>query len=892
MGHQFGLKLMMLQIRSQRGLHFSLWSLVVLMTLTQCPGNAAYADERGDFFETNIRPLLLDRCVECHGGTKQENGVRLDRRNDLLQGKASDAPLVVPGNPAESRIAKVLEHSKDDISMPPSKKLSDAEIAAVQKWIADGAVWPESSDLETEARRRAEKWREHWAFQPVQSPDLSSVHEGQHPVDFFIDQALAQKNLERSQPASAKVLVRRLSFALTGLPPEFADLTAAEQAEAAGQLSEWKSAYVDRLLASPQYGERWGRYWLDVSRYSDTKGYVFMEDREYPDAWRYREWVVNSLNNDMPYDEFLKRQLAADRMPGSEDPAQLAAMGYLTLGRRFLNNTPDIIDDRIDVVSRGMLGLTASCARCHDHKFDPIPTADYYSLYGVFASSDEPKNEPSTLRLVDRPQPVEPVIFVRGQPHNHGPQVPRRFFTALSGPNAEPFKDGSGRLELANAIASPANPLAGRVAVNRIWMHLLGKGLVDSPSDFGVRTSPPTHPELLDYLTDFFVKHGWSQKALIRHIVMSNTWQQKSDRRPDAEKADPENRLYARMYRSRLDFEAQRDAVLAVSGKMDRTIGGKSADISADPNILRRTIYARIDRQNLPGLFRTFDLPNPDNHAPRRFETTVPQQALFQLNNPFVMNRAVDVAEQTKDVSATDGPGARIRQMFLHVLQREPSTTELTELTAFVKEIEAKQDIGGGLPGWSYGYGTFDEASKSLTAFTIFPFAGEGKWQGGKDLPDAKLGWATLNKSGGHAGHGLSFCAVRRWTSEVDCRVAVNGVIGHEQEMGDGVRLRVVNSRLGILQDVVAENVTSPVAVAPFDIRAGESIDFVVDCRVDESHDSFRSKFMITQSADGKVLRGWNSEDDFRDQPGASRLDAWAQLAQALLLTNEFVFVD
>ena len=179
----------MTQIRSQRVLHFSLWSIVVFMTLTQCLGNAASADERGDFFEANIRPLLLDRCVECHGGTKQENGVRLDRRNDLLQGKASDVPLVVPGNPAESRIAKVLEHSKDDISMPPTKKLSDAEIAAVRKWIADGAVWPESSDLETEARRRAEKWREHWAFLPVQSPDPTSFHEGQHPVDFFIDQA-------------------------------------------------------------------------------------------------------------------------------------------------------------------------------------------------------------------------------------------------------------------------------------------------------------------------------------------------------------------------------------------------------------------------------------------------------------------------------------------------------------------------------------------------------------------------------------------------------------------------------------------------------------------------------------------------------------------------------
>jgi len=883
---------MMIQTRPYRCLRNLLWHVALLMMLGQCCASIASADERGDFFEANIRPLLLDRCVECHGGTKQEHGVRLDRRNDLLQGKASDVPLIVPGKPEESRITKVLEHSKDDIAMPPSKKLSDSEIAAVHKWIADGAVWPETSDLESEARRRAEKWREHWAFQSVQSPDQSGIPEGQHPVDYFIDQELVQKNLQRSAPAATKVLVRRLAFAVTGLPPELNDLAAAEQAEAAGHLNEWKSAWIDRLLASPQYGERWGRYWLDVSRYSDTKGYVFMEDREYPDAWRYREWVINSINNDMPYDEFLKRQLAADRMPGSDDPAQLAAMGYLTLGRRFLNNTADIIDDRIDVVSRGMLGLTASCARCHDHKFDPIPTADYYSLYGVFASSDEPKNEPSTLRLVDRPQPVEPVIFVRGQPHNHGPKVPRRFFTALSGPNAEPFKDGSGRLELASAIASSENPLTGRVAVNRIWMHLFGKGLVDSPSDFGVRTLPPTHPQLLDYLTDYFVKHGWSQKALIRHIVTSQTWQQKSDRRPDAEKPDPENRLYARMHRSRLDFEAQRDAVLAVSGKMDRNIGGKSADIAADPNSLRRTIYARIDRQNLPGLFRTFDLPNPDNHAPRRFETTVPQQALFQLNNPFVMNRAVDVAEQTKGSSPTDDPGARIRQMFQHVLQREPSEGELTELAAFVTEIQKKQDIGGELPGWSYGYGAFDEASKSLTAFTIFPFAGEGKWQGGKELPDAKLGWATLNKSGGHTGHGLSFCAVRRWTSEVDCRVAINGVIGHQQDMGDGVRLRIFHSRLGILQDVVAENATSPVAAAPFDIRAGESINFVVDCRTNESHDSFRSKFVITQSVDGKVLRGWNSEDDFRDQPGASRLDAWAQLAQALLLTNEFVFVD
>ena len=661
--------------------------VAVVLSATQ---QSAIADDAHDFFEQRIRPMLLEKCIECHGPTKQEKGVRLDRRDNVLQGKAGDALLINLAAPNESRLLKVLHYAEDDTQMPPSGKLADEQLEFVQQWIANGAVWPESADLEGEARRRAERWREHWAFIPPVMPDLSAVPENENPIDHFVRARLAATNLTLSPVASPGILVRRLSYALLGLPPEWGDLAEADAAAAGGTLTAWKTAYIDRLLASPHFGERWGRYWLDISRYADTKGYVFTEDREYPDAWRFREWVIKALNDDMPYDEFLKRQLSADRMPGSDDPAQLAAMGYLTLGRRFLNNPHDIIDDRIDVVTRGMLGLTATCARCHDHKFDPIPTADYYSLYGVFASSDEPKNEPSTLRLVDRADPVEPVIFQRGSPGNRGDTVPRRFLTALSAPDAPSFSDGSGRLELANSIANRNNPLTGRVAVNRVWMHLFDRGLVDSPSDFGVRTDPPTNPELLDYLSMTFMDHQWSLKSLIRQIVMSGTWQQSSDRRTDAEAVDPENRLFARMNRTRLDFEGQRDAVLSVAGRLDPAIGGTSVDVTTDTGTGRRTIYARIDRQNFPGLFRTFDVASPDAHAAKRFQTTVPQQALFQLNSPFIMDRAAEISQMTKSAESSGDPTPRIRLLFQTILRRQPTPLEIAQSVAYVAQLQAE----------------------------------------------------------------------------------------------------------------------------------------------------------------------------------------------------------
>lgn len=863
--------------------------LFVVFSVSQ---QSAVADDAGDFFEQRIRPLLIEKCIECHGPTKQENEIRFDRRANVLEGKAGEIPLINLSAPDESRLLKVLHYTDGDTQMPPSGKLNDEQVAYVREWITHGAVWPESADLEGEAKRRVERWREHWAFIPPVMPDLSRVRENENPIDHFVKTRLAAKSLTLSPPASPGILVRRLSYALLGLPPESSDIAAAEATAANGTMEKWKTEFIDRLLASPHFGERWGRYWLDISRYADTKGYVFTEDREYPDAWRFREWVIKALNNDMPYDEFLKRQLSADRMPGSDDPAQLAAMGYLTLGRRFLNNPHDIIDDRIDVVTRGMLGLTATCARCHDHKFDPIPTADYYSLYGVFASSDEPKNEPSTLRLVDRANPVEPVIFQRGSPGNHGDAVPRRFLTALSAPDAPSFSDGSGRLELANSIANRNNPLTGRVAVNRVWMHLFDRGLVDSPSDFGVRTEPPTNPELLDYLTMSFVNNGWSMKSLIRQIVTSETWQQCSDRRVDAEAVDPENRMFSRMNRTRLDFEAQRDAVLAVAGRLDPTIGGTSVDVTTDTGTGRRTIYARIDRQNFPGLFRTFDVASPDAHAAKRFQTTVPQQALFQLNSSFIMDRAAEISQTTKTAESPGDPSARIGLLFQTILRRQPTSLEIAQSSAFVTQLQSEQEDSTGPAGWRYGYGTIDEANQTVTAFSEFPFLKDGTFQGGEKMPDEKLGWTSLNRRGGHPGGTSSFCAIRRWTADCDCRVFVNCVVVHSKEEGDGVRCRIVTPGRGVMADATANNSTESAAVEAFDVTAGQNIDFVIDSRTNEAHDTFQSKIMITQSVGKKIQRIWKSDDDFRDSPGAGRLNEWAQLAQALLLTNEFVFVD
>jgi cytochrome c553 len=700
------------------------------------PVQAQIADaRREEFFEKRIRPLLAEHCTSCHGAKKQQAGLRLDRRDAVTHG-ADGEPVIVPGHPEKSTLLRAVRQD-GDVKMPPKGKLPAQAVEDLATWIKQGAYWPEERGIKAAAGPSGAG--QHWAFQPIRQPAFPAVKDHTWPataVDAFILARLEGAGLAPNPPADRRTLLRRLKFDLLGLPATYDEVQAFTHDTAPDAYEK----LVERYLASPQYGERWARHWLDVARYADTKGYVFQEERRYPYAYTYRDYVVKAFNDDLPYDQFVLEQLAADRLvaAGKAAPAAQAGMGFLTLGRRFLNNVHDIIDDRIDVVGRGLLGLTLACARCHDHKYDPIPSQDYYSLYGVFASSVEPKDlpligepartaeyeafeskkqalqkavadyisenkkeldagnrkfrdglralekkvdaftasspvaPPRAMILADAPTPREPNVFLRGNPKSLGPKVPRQFLAVLAGEKRQPFKQGSGRLELAQAIASRANPLTARVLVNRVWQHHFGAGLVTSPSNFGLRADPPSHPELLDYLAARFMDDGWSIKNLHRLIVLSKTYRLSGKDHPRAAAVDPENRLLARANRHRLDFEAMRDSLLAVAGNLDLTAEGKSIDLTATPYSGRRTLYGFIDRQNLPGLYRTFDFASPDSSTPIRFQTTVPQQALYLLNNAFVHEQARSLIRRCE----TEDPAERIDGLYRVVYSRTASPAE------------------------------------------------------------------------------------------------------------------------------------------------------------------------------------------------------------------------
>jgi len=511
-------------------------------------------------------------------------------------------------------------------------------------------------------------------------------------------------------------------------------------------------------------------------------------------------------------------------------------------------------------------------------------------LYGVFNSSDEPKNDPSPLRLVDRDKPREPVIFLRGNAGSRGERVTRHFLTALSDREPEAFTDGSGRLELAKKIASHDNPLTGRVAVNRIWMRLFGKGLVDSPSDFGVRTGPPSHPELLDHLTTRFVSNNWSRKDLIRYITASMTWRQSSQPRPDIADADPENRLLVRMSRRRLNFEAWRDSVLDVSGQLDTAIGGTSVDITAEPFPKRRTVYARIDRQNLPGMFRTFDFASPDTHAPMRFETTVPQQALFQLNNNFVMQQAEHVAQQF----ASHDPNSFepvVNDLYSQILKRTATADEATLAAQFLQTASAVTPTDSSQVGWLYGYGELNTAQDTVLSFQPLPVAHEGRWAGGTEFPDPKLNYCSLSRDGGHPGRDLTQCSIRRWVADQDCTIEVRSRLKHPASEGDGI-VGCVIVKGQSKASAQAKSNTQVIDTEPISLQAGDAVDFVTHCGTSQNHDSFEWKITLQQSVNGQPVRNWRSDTDFSTSAPETRLPPLAQLAQALMLTNEFLFVD
>lgn len=731
-----------------------------LALLSVAPAWAAPpSPETVEFFEKRVRPVLAEHCFACHGPKKQKASLRLDSEAALLKGGES-GKIVIPGDPDKSLLIRAIRHEGD--TKMPEKKLPDDMIAALTAWVKMGAPWPKNDKVADDA----DAWKKHWAFQPVKKAEAPAVKDRTwpaSPVDFFVLAKLEAKGWKPAPEADRRTLIRRVYFDLLGLPPTPEEVDAFVKDSSPDAYAK----LIDKLLASQHFGERWARHWLDVARYADERGYVGVNvDRVYPYAYAYRDWVVRAFNEDLPYDRFLLDQLAADQLVNGADTRDLAAMGFLTVGRRFLNNTHDIIDDRIDVVCRGLMGLTVGCARCHDHKYDPIPLKDYYSLYGVFASSDEPEEQPllvpspgnparaafevelkklqdeldkwdrdnaemkknrarefrekrkplenkikklkashagappHAMVMVDRPKPVNPHVFLRGNPNNPGPEIPRQFLEVLTGPERQPFAKGSGRLEMARAIASKDNPLTARVMVNRVWLHLFGAGLVRTPSDFGLRSDPPTHPELLDHLATRFVEDAWSTKKLIRAILVSKTYRQSSDNPQSAiaPSADPDNMLLWKMNRRRLDFESMRDSILAVAGRLDPAVSGQSMALLTPPFSRRRTLYGFIDRQNLPGVYRTFDFASPDTHSPYRFTTTVPQQALFLMNSPFLAEQAKALASRPE--VANGGNEERIKQLYRLILCRTPSDAERARALRFIQEASADRAGPKGFNAW------------------------------------------------------------------------------------------------------------------------------------------------------------------------------------------------
>jgi hypothetical protein len=545
------------------------------------------------------------------------------------------------------------------------------------------------------------KAREFWSFRAPSAPlrpVVTNKRWPRQPLDYFVLGRLESKSLSPSPEAEKRTLIRRVTFDLTGLPPSPEEVRAFlkdTRADAYDRL-------VSRLMESPAFGERMASLWLPLARYAEDQAHQVGKETQsfYPNAYKYREWVINAFNGDLPYDKFILLQLAADKVENSA-PKDLAALGFLGLGPKYYNRDrlevqADEWEDRVDTVCRSFLGLTVACARCHDHKFDPITMTDYYGLAGVFAStrmvnktSDgkllegkvaADKMPADTVHLVQDGEPKDLNVFIRGNVQRKGPVAERRFLRVLSRNDPIRFKEGSGRKELAAAIADRANPLTGRVMVNRLWGAFFGRPLVPTPSNFGHSGQPPSYPELLDDLAVRFVDNGWSIKTMVREIVLSSSYRQ-SSADTSGKSRDPANDLLARMNRRRLSVEQWRDAALYVSGDLE-PIGGKSIELD-DPTNRHRTVYARVSRLKLNDMLVQFDYPDANVHAEKRAVTTTPTQKLFLLNSPFMMERAHGLAERLTSRSR-ESNRSRIQQAYQLLFAREPERAEVNVALEFL----------------------------------------------------------------------------------------------------------------------------------------------------------------------------------------------------------------
>jgi hypothetical protein len=907
---------------------------------------------------------------------------------------------------------------------------------------------------------------DHWAYLPPSEPAVLAG-EGIHPIDSILEKARQDAGVKPAALAPPENWVRRAAYTLTGLPPT---------PEQIGRIrsnpdeATWR-ALIEEFLASPAYGERWARHWMDVARYADTRGYIVDgQDNRYPFAYTYRDWLINAFNRDLPYPDFIKLQVAADHLADRPDHPDLAALGFLTVGPRAGNL--ETIDDRVDVVTRGFLASTVSCARCHKHKYDPITMDDYYSLYSIFENTTEPeikpvigepadknahqaylaeavkqeeadRNErqkivnqlrapesfgvylelawsaktegwdhgkatseafkrgryrdkavmkwkefleprawgdkavprlgawtaemekanpsdririsraladewlaapegsdlrklaaerdcplnydisriseffdqeddnanrkrqgdlttlqfrhpgspPRAMALSDRKNWAPAQIFKRGDPGNRGDTIERQWLGFLGG---GAFPDGkSPRLSLAEKIAAPSNPLTSRVMVNRIWSWHFNAHLAD-PGDFGIQHAPPTLLPLLDFLALRFHETGGSVKDLHRLILMSKAFRLSAEGPEENNRIDEANSLFWKWNRTRADFESARDRILATSGSLDtRRTGGRSMVLNDKAADSRRSVYGFIDRYHLAATFVSFDVPHPDHHAPKRVETTVPQQALFLLNSPLLLRRAESLANDPELQKLTDAP-SRIAWIYRKIHRRDPTAAETADALEWLSETDPA-DYAPRFGGhWEVRYAR--DVDGVLSEEKAFPLFQENSWRTGPELASSPIRWIHAGPDGGHTADGYSL--ILRWRALGSGEVKMEGDIKRTQKGGSALEWKISSGGKALTTQPLPPNQASTISGGWIKVSSGSTVDFVLRApeNVNYAMVGWNLRILGRETPDAPPADLGTFKDHFPNPnnpaPETKPGSPWADLIQMLWASNEFNFID